>query len=41
VTAVASSLIHVPVVVAQTMPTSPHKKVKDLAVIFWSVSLPH
>jgi len=40
VTAVAS-LIHVRVVVDHTMPTPPHKKGKDLALIFWSVSLPN
>jgi len=40
VTAVAS-LIHVRVVVDHTMPIPPHNKVKDLALICWSVSLPN
>ena len=40
VTAVAS-LTRVRVVVDHTMLTPPHNKVKDLALIFWSVSLPH
>ena len=40
VTAVAS-LTRARIVVDNTMPTPPHNKVKDLALIFWSVSLPH
>jgi len=40
VTAVAS-LTRVRVVVDHTMPTKPHNKVTDLALIFWSVSLPN
>ena len=36
-----ASLIHVRFVVAHTMPTSPHDKLKELALIFWSVSLPN
>jgi len=40
VTAV-TSLTRIQVVVDHTMPTPAHNKVKDLALIFWSVSLPH
>ena len=40
VTAVAS-LIHIRVVADHSMSTPPHNKVKDLALIFWSVSLLH
>ena len=35
------SLTHARVVVDHTMPTPPHNKVKDLSVIFWSVSVPY
>jgi len=39
VTTVAS-LTRVRIVVDHTMPTPPHNNVKDLALIFWSVSAP-
>ena len=40
VTAVAS-LTRVRIVVDHTVPTPPHNKVKDVALIYSSVSLPH
>ena len=36
-----ASLTRVRVVVDHTMPTPPHNKVKDIALVFLSVSLPH